>query len=66
MPDPIDLAVEHTEDCVAVGAADCQPAEGVWLQPPGSYVMQATDELGDDAPWCQIQTRAFELEAEEQ
>jgi hypothetical protein len=50
---------EHTEDCT--GEAECAPIIGQWDQPPGIYVEQARAELAEDAPWCKIRVRAFEL-----
>jgi hypothetical protein len=61
MSDSSELLVEHTNDCGAVGGEDCYCTEGEWLQPPGGYVREATDELSSDAPWCQIQARSAEL-----
>jgi len=52
--------LEHAEDCTAVGNEDCEPERGVWIQPPGEFVNLAIEELGEDAPWCQIHHRAFE------
>lgn len=51
---------DHTEDCIAREHPDleCAAIEGDWNQPPGGYVQQATDELGEDVPWCQIQSLA--------
>lgn len=58
--------MRHADDCTATGAEECEPAAGLrWDQPPGSYVVEATDELGDEQPWCQIRARAFELKAED-
>ena len=56
----------HTEDCVANRALvypgeRCEPLEGSWDQPPGGYVKEAAAELGDQAPWCQVHRRAWEL-----
>jgi hypothetical protein len=53
--------VEHTDDCAGYDAAECEPIDGQWDQPPAQYVEMATVEIGDIAPWCQVRVRAFEL-----
>lgn len=35
-----------------------------WDQPPGHWVIAAVDELGNDAPWCQIVKAANRMAAD--
>lgn len=57
--------ITHSNDCVHEpfygGDAPCESRTGAWNQPPGSYVGEAEFEYGDDAPWCRIHARAWEL-----
>jgi hypothetical protein len=57
--------LSHAEDCLG-GPGECEPVEGQWMQPPGTYRGAAEAELGDDAPMCRIFERANELMAEEE
>jgi len=63
------MTITHADDCVHPpmydGGEECEPFEGVWNRPQGSYVREAQFELDDDAPWCRIQQRAWELQAQE-
>jgi hypothetical protein len=57
----MELTHEHTDDCVAVDDEECAPARGGWLQPLGTYVQQAEDELEEGHHWCVLHKRAWEL-----
>lgn len=56
----------HTDDCVHPpmydGNAECECNFGVWNQPQGWAVDEARGEFEDDAPWCRIQQRAWEIQ----
>lgn len=57
--------ITHIDGCAQrpFRDADCEPDDGTaWEQPQGWYVDEATDELGDEAPWCRIRQRAWELQ----
>ena len=59
--------ITHTDNCVhppIYDGGDCESIDGwpAWNQPQGSYVEEAKDELGDDAPWCAVRQRAWELQ----
>lgn len=53
----------HAEDCAAAEPDDpCEPAGGMWNQPPSQYVQEAKDQIDDtEAPYCRIRERALEL-----
>jgi hypothetical protein len=54
----------HEDNCAGITVSDeCEPVfSGQWLQPQGRYVDLATEELGDETPWCQLHLRAWELQ----
>lgn len=54
----------HTDDCQ--GGDECEPIDGQWNQPAGTYRREAEAELGDDAPTCRIFELAWELDAAEE
>jgi hypothetical protein len=60
--------ITHTDGCVHHpmydGGDECEPIEGVWMQPLGIYVDDANGEL-EDAPWCRVHQRAWELQEED-
>jgi hypothetical protein len=57
--------ITHTDDCIHhpmyIGDDECEYNLGVWNQPRGWYVDEAQSQL-EDAPWCAVHQRAWELQ----
>jgi hypothetical protein len=56
------ITLVHTDDCI--GGDECAPVNGVWVKPHRAYVREAVAEMGEDALWCHVRTRAWEIAAE--
>lgn len=52
----------HTDDCAAVDGAECEPLNGVWMEPERFHVSEAEAQLDDNAPWCRVHELAWRLQ----
>lgn len=59
--------LRHRDDCIHLPyyeGNDCESNVGVWNQPPGWAFNEAKGEF-DDAPYCVVHQRAWELVTED-